>query len=183
MSRKIYLSAGHTNVVGLDRGASGNGYIEGILTVELRDMIACHLRSMGINAVTDPNENALSKTIAFFKRLVGVKDIAVDIHFNAATPVATGTEVFVPDEPTSFERNLATDICIAMSKSLGIFNRGVKRPKDSARGSLGWMGIPCENILIEVCFISNPNDMAKYVKYADAMARSVAIVLRNYSSN
>ena len=41
--RKIFISAGHSNKQGTDRGASGNGFIEGELTVELRDLIVSEL--------------------------------------------------------------------------------------------------------------------------------------------
>ena len=96
MKRTVYLSAGHTNVVGLDRGAIGNGLIEGDLTVELRDLIATELCKLNINTKTEPNRSALAETIALFKKLVNVRDIAIDIHFNAAgSPAATGTEVFI----------------------------------------------------------------------------------------
>jgi hypothetical protein len=36
--KKLILSAGHSNMTGRDRGASGCGFIEGDLTVELRPM-------------------------------------------------------------------------------------------------------------------------------------------------
>ena len=36
--RTIFISAGHSDG-GIDKGASGNGYVEGVLTVEQRDLI------------------------------------------------------------------------------------------------------------------------------------------------
>lgn len=77
MARKIIISAGHG---GTDPGASGNGYIERDLAIELRDLIIVELKALGINALTDDNRNALSQTLAWLRGKFSDKDILVDIH-------------------------------------------------------------------------------------------------------
>ena len=44
--RKIFISAGHSNKSGKDQGAQGNGYIEGQLAVELRNLLVSELKSL-----------------------------------------------------------------------------------------------------------------------------------------
>jgi N-acetylmuramoyl-L-alanine amidase len=169
MARAIILSAGHSTVVGADRGASGNGFVEGNLTAELRELIYNELETLGICAELDKNSNALKETIQFFKNLVSSSCILVDIHWNAAGPSATGTEVFIPNTYTKLELELAGKLAKCMSDTLGIPLRGstngvlgVKTESLSARGQLGWMRLNGNNILLEVCFISNKSDMEKY---------------------
>ena len=45
--RSVFLSAGHSNRPGRDRGAAGNGYIEGELAVEFRNILKNELEILG----------------------------------------------------------------------------------------------------------------------------------------
>ena len=175
--RTLFLSAGHG---GSDVGAVGNGYKEADLTIELRDLVNKYLLKLGIKAITDDNKNALAQTIRFFQNKVSKDSILIDIHWNAFTETSTGTEVLIPAQPTELEKSIATDLSKVIADTLKIKNRGVKTELQSARGKLGWMRLTGENILIETCFISNPNDMKSYQENKEKLAENVAIVLANY---
>lgn len=189
MSRKIYLSAGHSNVAETDRGASGNGFIEGNLTVELRELIYNELEVLGICAELDKNSNALKETIQFFKNLVSPSCILVDIHWNASSnSKATGTETFIPENYTEFELELAFKLSKCISDTLEIPLRGsvkgklgVKTEVMSARKTLGFMRLTGQNILLEICFISNKSDMDKYQANKQALAKKIAKILYDYA--
>jgi N-acetylmuramoyl-L-alanine amidase len=183
--RKIWLSSGHG---GNDTGAVGNGYIERDLAIELRELIYNELEVLGICAELDKNSNALKETIQFFKNLVSSSCILVDIHWNAAGPSATGTEVFIPNTYTKLELELAGKLAKCMSDTLGIPLRGstngvlgVKTESLSARGQLGWMRLNGNNILLEVCFISNKSDMEKYQDNKSMLAFKIAKILYEYA--
>jgi N-acetylmuramoyl-L-alanine amidase len=184
-ARKVFLSAGHTNVPGKDRGASGNGYIEGELTVEFRDMVAQHLRDMCITVYTEDNSFGLRGALNYFRKLVNKDSIVIDFHWNAATPAATGTEVLIPEFPSKLESQLAYRIAHTISAVLNIRTRGnfqglkgVKSELSSHHGRLGWMRLTGQNILPEICFITNARDMEKYqankIKLAYEVARDIA---------
>jgi N-acetylmuramoyl-L-alanine amidase len=188
--RKVFLSAGHSNnsKPGSDRGASGNGFIEGELTVELRSLIHDELCNLGINAELDKNSNVLRDTIALFRDIITDKCIAIDLHWNAATPQATGTEVLIPKNPSQFEQELASDLAKTISNTLGIRMRGVYNGKPgvktedmSARGTLGWMRLKGENILPEISFITNKDDMDRYQKNKNLLAKNMAKVIYDYA--
>jgi N-acetylmuramoyl-L-alanine amidase len=103
-------------------------------------------------------------------------DVCVDIHFNAGPPTATGVEVITADRFTREELGAATRMSVNCSKILGIRNRGVKTEKDTARKMIGILrnekGI---NLLIEICFISNANDMKAYQSKKRELAVEVAL--------
>jgi N-acetylmuramoyl-L-alanine amidase len=186
--RKIFLSAGHTNIPGGDRGASGNGFIEGELTIELRNSIYNELCILGARAELDSNSNALKETIQAFKNLVSPSCILVDIHWNAAGPTATGTETFIPDNYTEFELELASKLSKCISDTLEIPLRGsvkgkpgVKTEAMSARKTLGFMRLTGQNALLEVCFISNKSDMEKYQTNKKTLAKNIAQIIFNYA--
>jgi N-acetylmuramoyl-L-alanine amidase len=179
--RNIFLSAGHSDKVGRDRGASGNGYVEGVLTVEFRDLLEKELKVLGVKVFKDSNDTILAQTIAFFKNLTISNSIVVDTHWNAGTPQATGTEVLVSTISTIFERSLAKEVVEEIAETLGVKNRGVKTEAQSQHKRLGFLHITGENILIEMCFISNANDMKKYQLSKNVLAKNLAKILFNYS--
>jgi N-acetylmuramoyl-L-alanine amidase len=65
--RKIFISAGHSNKPGKDQGAAGNGFIEGHLSVELRNLLISELKSLGITPVGDVDSNVLKESLTFFR--------------------------------------------------------------------------------------------------------------------
>jgi N-acetylmuramoyl-L-alanine amidase len=177
MARKIIISAGHG---GVDPGASGNGYIERDLAIELRNLIVAELKILGINALVDDDKNALKQTLLWLRGKFTTGDILLDIHWNSATPDAKGTEVFIPDQSSSFEQTLALEIlkCFTI---FGFKSRGVKPESQSARKTLGWMRPGAENILLEACFLSNVIDMKLYQANKQGIARKIALTLNQYS--
>lgn len=180
--RDIIVVAGHTNVQGLDRGASFGPYIEGELTIEFRDLVITELSNLGIKAKTDSNKNALAQTLQWLKvNLFSNKTICLDIHWNAAgVAQANGSEVIVPDVSSSFERQLATAI-LGVFTSYGFKPRGVKPEGQTARKRLGWMRPNAENILLEVCFLTNKLDMKLYQNNKHGIAKKIARVLYDFS--
>jgi N-acetylmuramoyl-L-alanine amidase len=188
-TRKIYISSGHSNKPGRDRGASGNGFIEGELAVELRELIVKELKELNINAIIDKNDSVLLDTIKVFRNLTTNKCILLDIHWNAGPPTATGTETLIPGSPSNFEINLAESLSKTIANTLNIRLRGnykgkkgVKTELESHHGSLGWMRLTGENVLIEICFISNKNDMISYQNNKIILAKNIAQILQFYSN-
>ena len=176
--RKIFLSAGHG---GKDPGASFGSYIERDLAIELRDLIIIQLKEYGVTPLTDDNKNALSETLAWLRGKFLSKDILFDIHWNAAgNPQANGTEVIVPDVSSMFERKLGTAI-LRMFTDMGFKPRGLKPESQTARKRIGWMRPNAENLLIEVCFITNNYDMKLYQANKVKIASQLAKILYEYS--
>lgn len=184
--KTIFISAGHSNLIGKqDCGAVGNGYIEGELAVEFRTLLVNALKRKGAKTGIDPDNSVLKQTLNYFWNLTTENSICVDIHWNAATPSATGTEVFIPNNHSLTELNLAREVALTIVSKLKIVargNKGVKLESESQHKSLGFMRLKGENILIEMCFISNPNDMASYQANKVQLAELLADVFIKYAS-
>jgi N-acetylmuramoyl-L-alanine amidase len=177
MPRKLFISAGHG---GLDPGALGNGFVEATLTIALRRLLVAELQKLGIQAITDPDNNALSQTLAWLRGKFGSKDILLDIHWNASTDnKANGSEIIVPEVASQFELNLSNAL-LKVFTDIGFRNRGVRPESLTARKRLGWMRPNAENVLIEVCFITNKSDMSLYNNSRNIIAKRLAYVLREY---
>lgn len=171
---KILISAGHTNNPQSDRGAAGNGFIEGVETVKIRDAVAARLRTRGLDVIEDGSDginDPLTKAIALAK----TADTAIEFHFNAGPPAATGVEVLSKPK----HRKLGQSIAKSISAVLGIPARG---------GDAGWkldssgqhprLGF-CEagGLIVEVAFISNKGDMDSYTANFNKMCDAVANAL------
>ena len=108
------------------------------------------------------------------------RDVDISIHFNSATHQAkkdkrtTGTEVWV--KSTAGVRGaLADRICYNISV-VGFKNRGIKTTDNLY--FLNHTSKPA--ILIEVCFVSDPDDASLYKKHKDDVARAIANAIISY---
>lgn len=171
----IYLFAGHSSAKGqpnYDPGAVSNGVTEADLTTELRNLISDILKVSGSEIKVDDDRQSLIQVINSTHS--SEKDVVCDLHFNAATPSATGVEVLIPDRHTVQEYDIARDLADQISKAIGIRNRGVKTEAESHHGKLGIMRPQGINILIEVCFITNLVDLNSYRTHKNVVADIIA---------
>lgn len=172
--KKLFLSAGHSTVT--DKGTVGlDGVNEGDLTAELRKLLVKELAIIGVYPQVDPDENATGTTVKTITSHIKHIDVAIDLHFNAYIhPKATGSEALVPFSHTTYEVKLAKALSATCSNVLSIVDRGVKTEANSARGRLIFMRPNCENVLLEVCFITNKEDYASYLANKTTLAKELA---------
>ena len=154
----IFLTAGHHN---RDSGAVGNGFVEAKETIRVRNRVTELLRAKGVDVWNDNDNATLQQVINEINKRSKPSNIICDIHFNAGAITATGVECFVPDDAIKSELLLAADLC-KRAELLKIRNRGVKRERDSQHKRLGMMRPSGVNVLLEIAFISNANDMKSY---------------------
>lgn len=173
--KKIFLIAGHNGP-----GTGANGFIdEGAETIVFRDLLDAELCKLGIIPETDFERegNALNLVADWIKRNCQSDDICIDIHFNAASADANGSEVFIPSSPTPLEKDLADCICRGICSVLSTKNRGVRTETQSARGKLAMLNLPCHCLLLEICFCSNQEDAEKYRQNKFLLAERLAQII------
>ncbi|EDN8009319.1 hypothetical protein GR159_10585 [Listeria monocytogenes] len=150
----ITTNAGHSQKV---EGATGNGYEEHDEALKYNNDYIEELRSYGVK-VTNTTSEASSQNAVLVEQVKKANAVSktgrldVSWHFNSADKSATGVEVLYYDNA---QKQLATDVSVALSKALGLRDRGAKQRKDLY--FLANTNAPA--ILIEVAFISNANDM------------------------
>ena len=96
-----------------------------------------------------------------------------EVHFNSATAAAKGTEIYV----TRSESGVTVEQAVVNKISaLGFTNRGVKRSNFRVISRAKSAGV--SSALLEVCFISNKDDMSKYnskfQQVCDAISSGIA---------
>lgn len=176
----IFISAGHNNKgLRIDPGAVGNGFKEADLTVEIRNLVIAELKRLNTPYVSDNDDERLGTYLERIK--TGSGSVVLEFHFDASNNAsATGATALIEAEADRLDRAFAQELANATASVLGIRNRGVKTEAESHRGRLALMreeGIIC---LLEVCFISNAQDVSLYKANKEKLAIQIAQILIKY---
>ena len=178
----IFLSAGHNNGgIKTDSGAVGNGRREADLTVEFRNLVLDQLKAKNAPFISDNDTETLGQ---YLKRAeTGNGSVVLEFHFDASTnSKATGATVLVGVDADNNDKAFARDILYATVSTFGIKNRGVLSEADSHRGRLGLMREKGIVALLELCFISNPDDLKAYDANKEVLAGKIADLLIKYDA-
>lgn len=176
----VFISAGHNpRGIKVDPGAIGNGFKEADLNVEIRNLVITQLKSKGIKVISDNDDERLAD---YLKRIkTGNGSVVLEFHFDAAaSPSATGTTALYGNDADRLDIAFATELAATTSRILGIKNRGAISEAQSHRGSLGLMRKEGIVALLEIGFISNPNDLKQYQKNKVALAIEIANIVKRY---
>lgn len=178
----IFISAGHnTKGIKIDPGAIGNGKHEADLTVEFRDLVISYLHSKGIQPSSDNDNETLAE---YLKRIqTGNGSVVLEFHFDAAANSgASGTTAIIGVDADKNDKAFAKELSDITAAILGITNRGVKSEAESHRGRLGLMREQGIVALLELCFISNANDLKAYDTHKALLAEKIAEILIRYEN-
>lgn len=180
MGKKILVSAGHSTGENAQPGASGNGYSEEIETLRVRDAVAALLRGDAykdreLTIVTDGAEGE-SQSLRSAIALAREADVAVEFHFNSFTSSrANGIEVLAQSNNRTLAQRIAAAIAEATRLTLRGEEGGYKAENSGQHPSLGFCR--AGGLIVEICFITNPSDMAAYEANFSTLTTKLADVL------
>lgn len=170
----VGVTAGHSNT---DPGAVNGKVKEADLVVNFRNAVSFYLREAGLQVKTDgtgSQNDPLSSAI----KLIKGSSVAVEFHMNAATSKqANGIETIALPK----DKKLAQDLSKAVADALGSRLRGdngwIDQSK-SARGRLAYVN--AGGLIVELGFISNEDELARFNARYWLAAKAVAKVLIEY---
>lgn len=168
---KLYLDAGHGyNDMGngyYSGGATGNGYVENELTVELAHMVQAILANeYGVDMFV--NDDGGPYRYRHAEAVAQGCDMIVSIHFNA-TPGGSGSLTLVHSyNDAEMSWPLAEQVHPYLVSSMGLHDYGIW-PQEVAI-----LGGQLPAILLEICFIDNYYDMQIYQANKSTVARNIA---------
>ena len=177
-----FISAGHNpQGIKVDPGACAHGLKEADLAVEFRNLVVSELKKRKVKVITDRDDERLGD---YLKRIqTGSGSVVLEFHFDAAaSDKATGTTSLVGDDADRLDKAFAKELVEATSSILGIKNRGVLFEKDSHRGRLGLMREQGIVALLELCFITNIEDLVKYDLGKEKLAIKIAAIVEKYEN-
>lgn len=175
--KTIFLTAGHHIS---DQGASGDIFKENTLTLEFINLVTTYAKKLNpyINIWNDDFRDNLSTVISQVRSKGTGNDLWIEVHFNAFNTKATGYEAIIADNASDRSKKAANDLSF-IPDIVGIANRGVKTESDSARGKLGMFRTVVPSVLLELGFIDNDSDMAKWKNKRVEVAKELAKYLNN----
>ncbi|MCI3144769.1 N-acetylmuramoyl-L-alanine amidase [Bacillus cereus] len=161
------LHGGHNSIV---QGANFGNRKEHVLDRQVKDAVATKLRSLGHTVYDDTDEVGATQSQNLNNIIRNSNSHAVDLvisfHLNASDGNGQGVEVLYYDQ-----KDLAAKISAQLAKDIGWRDRGAKQRTDLAVLN----GTKAPAILIELGFIDNESDMAKW--NVDKIANSVVFAL------
>ncbi|WP_278364804.1 N-acetylmuramoyl-L-alanine amidase [Acinetobacter schindleri] len=167
------ITAGHSNT---DPGAVNGKVKEADLVVNFRNAVTHYLREAGVQVKTDGTGTKNDPLSAAVKLIQG-SSVAVEFHMNAASKQANGVETIALPR----DKKLAQDLSKAVADALGSRLRGdngwIDQSK-SARGRLAYVN--AGGLIVELGFISNEDELARFNARYWIAAKAVAKVLIDY---
>ena len=151
---KIFIDSGHwlkdSGVVSGDLKENILGGLGMMSRDALKPLLA------GYEVFYVPDELNLVDTLAWINERADESDFAIAIHFNGnADPAIRGTEAYYADS----EEWTAGVFASAISKALGIPNRGAIHDSKTYVGSLGFLRkLVCLSVVIECAYLTNHQD-------------------------
>ncbi|MDI1430149.1 N-acetylmuramoyl-L-alanine amidase [Polyangium sorediatum] len=200
----IYLLAGHHN---FDPGASGKRHVlvglpqypyirvdtelvnESTLTKELRNLTVQKLALSQFQArkatvAIDDDNDSLRRVIKKIKSTQD--DVVCELHFNSGNRTDSGVLAIHPEKATEKELELAQNIADTLSSIMGLRKvpgakpgqpAGMWSERETRHKTLGIMRPKGTNVLVEVCYLSNPFDIARYDLHKEDVALALADLL------
>lgn len=165
---KILIIAGHGDG---DTGAVENEYRESDLTREVAKLLKPKLDGYADVTIADTKKNWY-KHIIKNKNSFNFKqyDYVLEIHFNSyGLESANGVEIHITthEKSSGVEENIVKGI-----SNIGFTNRGVKTTNYDLIWHIKKQGV--SSALLEVCFISNKNDMKLYQEKKNEIIKAIA---------
>lgn len=176
----IILTAGHTGA-GTGAQCATTQFDEGAETIWLRDRIAEILTNKyGLVVLVDNDTASLQLLTKQLSATPSQFDFLIDIHFNAHTnPNARGTETIVADDATEFELTMASRLAHATADSLEIPLRCIKSESQTPHKRLAMLHLTPQSVILEVCFITSPEDVKQYRRHRRKIASTIAKNIAN----
>ncbi|MGG3837704.1 N-acetylmuramoyl-L-alanine amidase [Paenibacillus thiaminolyticus] len=169
--KMITVHAGHNAFV---PGATGCGYKEHEVAREFAAMLIDAFKQAGqaVACTTDDMGKTQNENLANIVRNCNSYDkdgrLDISLHLNAAASMATGVEVLYYDQQA-----LSASVSRAISEAVGIRDRGAKERKELR--VLNSTNAPA--LLIELAFITNPDDMRKLLNNKHNVISSIVKTL------
>lgn len=169
---KITITAGHS---ASDPGAvAADGTTEAALMTELRDIVASKLRALGHEVKTDGGR-LQNLPLVHALTLVPGADAAIELHMNAAKNTsAQGVEVVSLPAQRELARTIARRIAHVLETPVRGGGGWIDQAQ-TARGRLGFVRLG--GLVVEVAFISNPQELARYRERKWLVASAIVAAL------
>lgn len=175
---RLYLIAGHG---GKDPGAIAvdGKTTEADLAAELVSLICDNLKGYEVFVDVSDRNQSFGQDLSFVRQNATPDDTVIEVHFNAFhLESANGTEAYYTKSDSTAPIKLGVNLLAAIIKSTGFRNRGIKPESNSQHARLAILHTQAKDeLLLEVCFITNKSDFETYQSNKKQIAKDIASCL------
>lgn len=176
INQELWADAGHHLA---DPGAVYNGLTEFEEMRCFRTLVAEEYKKIGGEVQTDLDHETNTQFQGRMKTNRG--SVVVSFHLNASeNPVANGSECIISDNASVNSKALAVELLDVTCEILGTRKRRVIKESETPRNKLGILNKSGMAVLVEICFLSNTEDMAKLDKNKLELAKAYAKIIKRY---
>lgn len=182
---RMFLSAGHGGPSNAyDPGAVVSGTTEAEQMILLRDRIISELRSRGFEVLWVPDDLSLRQTIDWINARARTGDVALEIHGDAySNPDVRGASCFYIANNSERKKHAEQVLLALLGRLRGLPSRGAKPDTATGVGSLGFCRqVVLPSLLLEVGFLTNPQDRSIILNQRQTMAQGIADGLVSFSN-
>ncbi|MBW4482418.1 MAG: N-acetylmuramoyl-L-alanine amidase [Tildeniella torsiva UHER 1998/13D] len=182
---QIFISAGHGGYEEgvLDPGAVLPNTTEAAEMIQIRDLVVAELRSRNLAVLSVPDDLSAAQTLAWINARCRAEDVALEIHAGVfSDPAVRGSAVFYIAKNDT-RRTHAEIVLLALLRRIPqVPSRGVKPDTESPTGMLPFCrNLGCPSLLMEVGYLSNPQDLAVIQRQRRDVALGIADGLASWS--
>lgn len=177
---KIFLSAGHGAG---DPGARAGGATEAEEMIKTRNAVVKELRSRDLEVLWVPDTLTLKQTIDWINDHSRRGDVALEIHADAfSNTKVRGASIYYIDENEQRQADAVLVLEELLKAVPKLPSRGVKPDTATGVGRLGFCRqIDVPSLLLELGFITNPEDRFLLQAQRENFARGIADGLQAWS--
>lgn len=177
---RIILSAGHDL---RDPGAVALGTTEAKEMMLTRNEIIKEFESRGVEYLSVPDTLSLRDTIRWINANALPGDVAIDLHGNAFNGSARGAEIYYIHGNQTRKRDAERILNTLIQEVPELPKRRVRPDTHSQhlRGLAFCRQVSVASVLIELCFIDNPDDLKLLQTYRPRFAKGLAKGLITWS--
>ena len=145
---------------------------EARLTSDFRRLLTKELIRLGVI-----NNYGKEDTRVWSLKHNGIFNLSLDLHFNLSENlIINGTEIVIPYNDS--ESKLSDLFLKYITDSLKTKSRGIKHECNNYRGQLLFITPSFKNLCIEICFLTNNEDMIKYNNNKSKLIINLATLLK-----
>lgn len=171
----VTITAGHGAG---DPGAVNGQITEAEIATDMRNMITFYLERAGITVRTD-GRGSTNQSLRQAIRLIRGSDLAIEIHTNSFhLPTARGVEALAQNKDKAICRKLCAAVSDVMNIPVRGGEGGFKSEGSGQHSRLGY--VRNGGIILELFFLSNPQELATYQAKKWLIAREIAKVITDH---
>ncbi len=160
---QIFISAGHGGGPNFsaDPGFVVGSTTEAVEMMRIRDLVVPELRSRGFEVLAVPDDLTEEQSLAWINARCRITDVALELHAGAASnPLTRGASVFYIANNEARKTHGELLLLALLRRVPQLTSRGARPDTSTAIGTLPFTRqISCPSLLMEVGYLSNPDDL------------------------